>query len=437
MFNRTTIFTSALEFSKSELELRSKFQMINVALILSSMSLIFGIFSNLYKETYSIILIESSIICINILLFFVLRKSKNNFKIVSLIVSLQYSFFFLFLLYNYPPESLKFIWIFTYPIILLYFQDKKSSKYWMSFMVFMILIAPLQSLIEVSISQFQVVYLSFVLIIVSVIISFYQNKMDEARDIIFNQQKLLQEQIDELQNKDKLLGIQSKQAVMGEMISMIAHQWRQPLSTVTLSISDIQVKKLLGQDVKEEKICTTLQEISDTVVYLSETIDDFQTYFNPRKEINEVSINEVLKKAISFVKPRLDASSKITLELLSGEDEIIQTYANELIQVVLNILNNAIDELENLDKDTLTIRVELKNEGDDFLLSIKDNAQGIKEENIDTIFEPYFSTKDKNGTGLGLYMSQMIMQKQFNSKIEVSSSDQGTNFYMRVPKKLS
>jgi len=435
MFN-IKVFTSGWNFNESEIDLRSKFQMINIALILSSLSLVFGILSNVYKEAYEIIPLELSIILVNIILFFILRKIKTSFKVISFLVSMQFSFFFLFLLYAYPPETLKFIWVFTYPIILLYFQNKKAGKYWMTFMVIMILIAPIQSIVTVYISQFQATYLSFVLIVVSVIITFYQNKIDEARELIFDQQRLLKSQIDELQKKDNLLSVQSKQAVMGEMISMIAHQWRQPLSSVTLSISDIQVKKLLGQKVEEKKICDTLQNISDTVVYLSETIDDFQTYFNPNKEINEISIREVVSKAISFVNPRLD-SSKITVELLCKQDEIIETYSNELVQVLLNILNNAVDELEKLDNDYLHICVELINEKEYFLLSIKDNANGIAKEKLNSIFEPYYSTKGKNGTGLGLYMSQMIMQKQFHSEIEVNSSNKGTDFYMRVPKKLS
>jgi signal transduction histidine kinase len=436
MFKNKNIFTSGWEFQKSELNLRSKFQMINIALLLSSMSLIFGILSNVYKETYDIIILECFIIAVNGIVFLYLRKCKDSFKVVSLVVSAQYSLFFLYLYYGYPPESLKFIWLFTYPIILLYFQEKKHAKYWMLFIVSMILIAPLQTFVEVDFSLFQSIYLSVVLMVVSVIIMFYQNKMDEAKDLIFEQQKQLQRQIDELTQKDKLLTIQSKQAVMGEMISMIAHQWRQPLSTVTLSISDIQVKKMLGTELDDEQLDDTLQSISDTVVYLSETIDDFQTYFNPNKEIHTIGIVSLINKAVNFTLPRLK-NSKIIIDFKSTNDEKIETYTNELIQVILNILNNAIDELEKLSREKLSIIIDLEDRRDSFILSIIDNADGIDSENIESIFEPYYSTKGKNGTGLGLYMSQMIMQKQFDSKIEVSSSKDGSCFSMRVPKKLS
>jgi len=436
MLNNKKIFTSGWDFKKSEQNLKNRFQMINVALLLSSLSLVFGIFSNMYKETYEIIPLEGSIIVINTVLFFILRRCRKGFKIVSPIVSIQYALFFLFLYYSYPPEALKFIWLFTYPIVLLYFQEKKYARYFMIFVISMILVSPFQPLVAVQFSAFQAIYLAVVLAVVSVIITFYQSKMDEAKSLIIDQQVQLQGQIDELVSKDKLLSVQSKQAVMGEMISMIAHQWRQPLSTVTLTISDIQLKKLLGTKVEEETLDKTLQEISDTVVYLSDTIDDFQTYFAPNKEINEVTIDEIIEKVINFTKARLKGT-EIVIDYKAVNDKVIETYSNELIQVILNIINNAIDELVEMKKSNPLITIYIRDQDEDFELIIKDNAGGIKAEKIEEIFEPYYSTKGKNGTGLGLYMSQMIVQKQFNSKIEVISSPKGSIFSMVIPKKLS
>ena len=436
MLKINDFFTSAWEFSEEELDLKSKFQMINVALILSSFGLFVGIISNLIKDISGLIPLELFLLFINVMLFFTLRYCKKSFKFVSMIETVQFTFLFLFLVYVSEPSQLKHIWIFTYPIVLLYFQNEKNATYWVVLMVVMLMAVPLQPFVEVSYSIFQVSYISVVLIIISVIIYFYQKKMDEAKGLILKQQEELKIKVNELTQKDKLLSVQSKQAVMGEMISMIAHQWRQPLSTVTLSISDLQVKKLLGTKIEEEFFDKTLQDISDTVVYLSDTIDDFQTYFQPNKEINTVSINELVQKAINFTKARVEGTN-IAIIFDSKIDEEIQTYSNELIQVILNILNNAIDELLELESDNLTISITLKDVHHSFYLSIEDNASGIDSENIESIFEPYYSTKGKNGTGLGLYMSQMIMQKQFNSKIEVSSSKNGSIFSLRVPKKLT
>jgi len=436
MLKIDNFFTSAWDFDAEELDLKSKFQMINVAIILSSIGLVFGIISNIIKDISGLIPLEFFLLSVNVVLFFTLRQCKKSFKFVSMVETVQFSFLFLFLVYVSEPSQLKHIWIFTYPIILLYFQNEKNATYWVVLMIFFLMLAPLQPFIEVSYSLFQVFYISVVLIIISIIIYFYQKKMDEAKDLILKQQEQLKITVTELTQKDKLLSVQSKQAVMGEMISMIAHQWRQPLSTVTLSISDLQVKKLLGTKIEDDLMDKTLQNISDTVVYLSDTIDDFQTYFQPNKEISSINISDLVNKAINFTKPRLEGS-RVVISFENRIDEKIQTYTNELIQVILNILNNAIDELLELEKEDLVIIVSLKDVHGNIYLSIRDNANGIPLESLESIFEPYYSTKGKNGTGLGLYMSQMIMQKQFNSKIEVSSSKNGSIFSLRVPKKLS
>ncbi|MEA1983810.1 MAG: HAMP domain-containing sensor histidine kinase [Campylobacterota bacterium] len=436
MFTKKNFFTSGWDFDESESDVKSKFQMVNIAIILSSLGLVFGIFGNIIQGTFEIIPIEITLIIVNVILFFVLRGCRKSFKIVAFIVTFQFTLLFLFLLYTNSIDSLKFIWIFTYPVILLYLQNEKYAKYWFLFMLFMIMVAPLQPFVEVAFSLFQVIYLSFVLIIISVIIGFYQKKMDEAKGLILKQQVLLESTVNELKEQETLLGIQSKRAVMGEMISMIAHQWRQPLSTVTLSISNLQVQKLLGEEIEDEVLDKALSDISDTVVYLSETIDDFKTYFSPNKELSSVKIEDIVKKVINFALPRLKGS-KIELEFDFQSEEEIRTYSNELIQVILNILNNAVDELIILNEDNAKITLSVVDLGNSYKLSIQDNARGIKKELLDSIFEPYYSTKGKNGTGLGLYMSQMIMQKQFNSKIEVSSSNKGSIFSILVPKKLT
>ena len=436
MFTNLKIFTSAWDFNDSEVSLKSKFQMINAALLLSTAGLIFGIIGNIYKNTYTIIPIELGMISLNVISFFVLRRCKKSFKLISFVIATQFGLLFLLLYYTFSPESLKFIWLFSYPIVLLYFQEKKDAKYWMAFVIGMILLGPIQPFIPIEFSMFQAIYISVVLVVVSVIIMFYQNRMDEARALIFEQQEQLQEQVNELTSKDKLLSVQSKQAVMGEMISMIAHQWRQPLSTVTLTVSDIQLKKMLGVEVPEEQMIGSLQEISDTVVYLSDTIDDFQTYFDPNKDITQASIDDVITKVLNFIHARVKGT-KIDIVYKSKNSEFIDMYQNELIQVILNIMNNAVDAHLEILKENPTVAIFVRDLETELELIIKDNAGGIEADKLEKIFEPYYSTKGKNGTGLGLYMSQMIIEKQFNSKIEVTSSHEGTTFSIKIPKKLS
>ncbi|MBU1927513.1 GHKL domain-containing protein [bacterium] len=458
-------FTSGWMLHESEEDLKSRYQMINIALILSGFAFIFGIVINTISDRLSFVLFESFLLIMNVMLFFLLRKNKEWFESISAVITAQCTLLMVFIIYNSEPTQMKYTWLFTYPIVLLYFQKRSNGVYWFIFLLLMLITAPLQSFIEVKYSLFQVMYISTVLIVVSVIVFFYQFKMNEARDLILEQQEkllnfnaelekqvhdktaelvevnLLLEQkvkskIEELIQKDKILTVQSKQAVMGEMISMIAHQWRQPLSTITLQISNLELKRLLGESVKEEEISKTLSEISDTIIYLSETIDDFKTYFHPDKELVEIEVHELLEKAINFVLPRLkDGSAKIVVE--KNENIMLKTYMNELLQVILNLLSNAIDVFSELKKIDGQIILNVEGDGESIIINVIDNAKGIDEENLPHIFEPYFSTKGKNGTGLGLYMSQMIIEKQFGGSIEVQTSSTGSTFSVKIPKIVS
>lgn len=339
-----------------------------------------------------------------------------------------------------------------------------SGIYWFVLFLFVILIAPLQTFIDVHYTLSQAVPIVVVLLGTAVFLFLYLFKMNESRELILKQQNdfldftvQLEKQVDEktaelqklnallerslenkeveLMQKDKLLTAQAKQAVMGEMINMIAHQWRQPLSTITLQIANYQFQQLLGENRKVRQVDKVLEEISNSILYLSDTVDDFQTYFAPNKEKNEIEIHELLQKAVYFVMPRLKESG-VEIVIDKKEEIIISTYMNEMIQVLLNLLNNAVDSLMEVKKDYPKIILYVENKVEKLLIFVQDNSTGISEENVLKIFEPYFSTKGKNGTGLGLYMSQMIIQKQFNGTISVQTSPSGSIFTVEIEKKL-
>ncbi len=429
-------FTSGWHFVDDD-ALKNRFQMMNIAIVLSSIAVLYGVFINfLVRDNHALGSFEFLLFCINICLLFLLRKDKQFYNLVSTLATTQFSILLILLVYISTPEDMKLLWFFTYPIVMLYMPKIKIFFVWFFFLIFMILLAPLQPFIAIHYTFFQLFYFTFVLIIASIIVYFYKRRMEEARSTILSQQNILKKQLEELKQKDKLLTIQSKQAVMGEMISMIAHQWRQPLSSVTLNISNFQVKRALNVKLSDEELDRVLNNISDTAVYLSDTINDFQTYFNPQKELKKIDVINLVKRVINFTLPRVK-DTNIEIKIDVEKPIIITTYVNEIIQVLLNILNNAIDEFIAMKVQTPKVVVRILNEEDNVLIEVHDNAGGIDENNIESIFEPYFSTKGKNGTGLGLYMSQMIMQKQFHTHIEVFSKDGSTVFKIRVPKTLS
>ncbi len=465
MFKLDGFFTSGWDFDEAEQDLKNRYQMVNIGILLSAGGLVYGIIGNYIRDIPGFIPIEITLLFMNFIMFFALRKYRHFFEFFAMTMTLQYTFLFLFLIYTGEPSDLKHLWIFTYPIILLYFQKTIHAVYWLVFILFMLVVAPLQSFVAIKYSMYQVTYISFVLVIISIIIYFYQRKIDEARSIVMEQQDMLrdfnselekqvrdktteltklneslelkvEQKLEELRSKDQILEAQSKQAVMGEMISMIAHQWRQPLSTITLQIANLQFKQLLGHDRSCKDIDEALSNISDTIVYLSDTIDDFQTYFHPDKEMQSIEIYDLLQRALNFVISRV-SDKGIKISISRSEDIEIKTYINELVQVVLNILNNAIDAHNEVKGKDPFINISAKKLGERVFIYIEDNAGGIASENLPHLFEPYFSTKGKNGTGLGLYMSQMIIEKQFGGEIGVETSKGGSLFTIKIPKNIA
>lgn len=458
------IFTSGWVFDESQHDIKNRYQMINIAILLSSGGLIYGIIGNFLRNIEGFIPIEAALLVMNLLMFFALRVNRRFFEFFAMVMTLQYTFLFLYLIYKGEPQDFKHLWVFTYPIILMYLEKTKYAVYWLLFMLFILIIAPLQNIVDVKYSIYQVTYISFVLIIVSVIIYFYQRRINEAKNTILDQQQLLlsfnlelekkvydktqelmrlneslelkvEQKLEELRKKDRILEIQSKQAVMGEMISMIAHQWRQPLSTITVQIANLQIRHMLGNRISVQEVEKALGDISDTIVYLSDTIDDFQTYFRPDKELSEIEIHELLQRAVNFVASRVN-NKKMKISINKHTSIRVRTYINELVQVVLNILNNAIDAHGEGKNPEPYIDLYTESAEDTITIYVQDNAGGIDEQNLPRLFEPYFSTKGKNGTGLGLYMSQMIIQKQFGGEITVQNTPQGALCAVKIPKNM-
>ncbi len=237
---------------------------------------------------------------------------------------------------------------------------------------------------------------------------------------------------EELQETNKILLAQSKQAAMGEIIGMIAHQWRQPISVISMAVNNIMIDIELD-DLKEESIKECSNEILNEAKYLSQTIDDFRNFFKPNKE-KEIFLVQKLFDDIYRLIGKSFENNDIELDFLGDTAIEINTYKNELLQVFINILNNAKDALVASHTEIRKVTLHTYKKEDRVIFEFCDNAGGIKEEFMDRIFEPYFSTKDeKNGTGIGLYMSKTIMEKHIQGGIWAENRGDGACFMLEVP----
>ncbi|MFA9374411.1 MAG: sensor histidine kinase, partial [Poseidonibacter sp.] len=248
------------------------------------------------------------------------------------------------------------------------------------------------------------------------------NKIVGVVSNIYNKTRY-KEYEEENEKKEKLLIQQSKMAAMGEMLENIAHQWRQPLSMISTCSSGISLQKEFGT-LSDEILVDSLKTITDTTVYLSQTIDDFKNFFERDKQKINFNINENTNKTLNLIDMSFAGNN---IEVIKDyKDEIeIRSYNNEFMQVLLNIINNAKDAIlsnEMIKEKRKIIHISIYKQNDNAVIEIKDNAGGIPSEVIDKIFEPYFTTKHQSqGTGIGLFMTREIIVKHMEGKIEVEN----------------
>jgi len=255
---------------------------------------------------------------------------------------------------------------------------------------------------------------------------------------IINDEKLtIQKQINiEIQKnkqKDEKLIEQSRMAQMGEMISIIAHQWRQPLGAISATCANIRVKLELDlldfstPKKKEESLEFFLEKLSNVNHYVQElttTIDDFRNFYKPNRKKVTTTMKNVVDKSIAVIGSSLSNDAIEIITSYHGEEEII-IHEHELMQVVLNILKNAHDNFLERETQSPVIMIEVTSR----MIKISDNGGGVDEGIINDIFNPYFSTKDeKNGTGLGLYMSKTIVEEHHHGSLSVKNLNDGSCF---------
>ena len=245
-----------------------------------------------------------------------------------------------------------------------------------------------------------------------------------------------------LKEQEEHLISQMRHAAMGEMIGMIAHQWRQPLAAISSTSIDMKMQSEFENfdlQLKEEAqkyeayINNGLDEINELVQNLTTTIDDFRNFFKPNKELITVKLENVITKSLKIIKASILGDNIELIEEHKSKEEV-ELYDNEMMQVILNILKNAQDNFKEKSIKNPYIKIAVV----DRTISICDNGGGIPEHIIYNIFEPYFSTKDeKNGTGLGLYMSKTIVEDHHNGKLSAENRDDGVCFTIELNSELS
>ena len=237
----------------------------------------------------------------------------------------------------------------------------------------------------------------------------------------------------ELEEKQKIIFLQSRMASLGQMLGNIAHQWRQPLTELNLSLFNL--KKAFENENKKE-IENLYSNSKNLILGMSSTIDDFTNFFAPKKQKEAFLINQSINEALKILNRVLE-DENINIKFDIVKDLEIFGVKNELTQVLLNLINNSKDAFvqKNITKKEITIKTH-KNTKDNFVyLEYLDNAQGLRKELFDKIYEPYFTTKHQSiGTGLGLFICKIIIENSFKGEIMHENISNGLKFTLKFPK---
>jgi signal transduction histidine kinase len=257
----------------------------------------------------------------------------------------------------------------------------------------------------------------------------YRCQMEQINNELENR---VENEIAQRREKEQLLIHQSRLAAMGEMIESIAHQWRQPLNIIGIAIADVQMKNTLGL-LHDSEIESSSTIINKNLAFMSDTIDDFRNFFNTDKESHPFKPIEPIEEIFALLGEQLRYAN-ITYSIQKSCDQEIFGVVNEFKQVILNILNNAQDAIKSHRSSyDGEIYVTIRCDSHHLMIEIADNGGGVPTPILERIFEPYFTTKAQNkGSGIGLYMSKVIIEQHFNGKLSVSNTDVGAFFTLTM-----
>ncbi len=247
--------------------------------------------------------------------------------------------------------------------------------------------------------------------------------------------KKIHEEVAKSKKQEALLIHQSRSAAMGEMIGAIAHQWRQPLNALSIVQQNLELRYRLGT-LDPEFMASNLDKSDRLIQKMSSTIDDFRNFFKPNKNIQQFNIKKILTSSTELLDAQL-RNHMIVLAINCPDDMNVVGLEGEFSQVILNLINNAKDTLveRNIVNPAITITAN-KLGSDGFQIIVKDNAGGIPDAIFDKIYDPYFTTKEEGkGTGIGLYMSKIIIENNMGGSLHAYNDEDGANFVIKLKNK--
>jgi len=417
----------------------------------------------LSQHNYSQALFDIIYVLAGIFSYYTLYKNPQRYIAITRFIFFSSILISIFVLVNVHNSPMRFLWVATIIYTIFYLFDRKEGIFWTLYVVILLFSIILYNPNLLGIKWVDFIILITNIIVVTSIANWYAKiekestqRFIEAKNMLTKEvenktallkaktlelqelnntlEKRIAQKIEENRKHEEILFKQAKFAQIGEMINMIAHQWRQPLNAISATNVSLRVKLDENKTIEKKVLIEKLDRMANYIQDLSKTIDDFRLTYNENIHIDKINIKDIMDNVIELFKNDL-IYHNITIKKEYKCELTLELYRNEFTQVLINIIKNAEEAL--LVKQIKNPQIKLQTLCDQkfVYISIQDNAGGIEPSIIDKIFDPYFTTKSNlNGTGLGLYMSKIIIYEKLKGSFWVESKDGVTTFYIKIPK---
>lgn len=432
----TKLFTNFLHsghtFTYQQTSLKLRLSVLNFAMFLALLGLLLALPFNYTQNHFLLINLEMVVAAGLAILLILLRMRLGLLEVVlNGLMIISIIFFDLLILYT-EPEEMKFAWIYIFVSVFIYLKGYKDGLLWLLAYIGSVLImyALFSDFMAFSLSQ--LIYLIMILLISASLIAYFVYTIDRAQKLILLQKEDLERHSKELEDEcnamiaDKdiwqsELTQQMKFAQMGEMMSNIAHQWKQPLNSISVQAGSMRIDAVMDE-LQSEAVIENIDKINATLNYLSQTVDDFYDYFKPEHGIRTFESVDLIQSIIHLT----EAQAKVKGVLIQSDIDAftIEGYKNLMVQAIINFVHNAIDAFDDKSVAIKLIRISCKLDDEKMLITVLDSAGGIESDVVAHLFELYYTTKERGkGSGMGLAISKGIIEKQLHGKIRVFNRD--------------
>lgn len=422
--------TSGHKFSENENLLKFRFSLLNiimaVAALLNSVNFMVSIFGIIdFGRSFEGAIFIFGIV--NIFVIYLLRMKKSHYHYVVVFFIIASLVLFYFVLITRKEDEFRLIAFFLAIFVTYVLLGKKQGMSLSLLIMVSILVLSKKYDLELSPFAYSTFFTFFV--IFTIFLYFFISKIErDAVEFKLLNTKLkenVQKEVQQRKDQEVMLLRQCRMANMGQMLDSIAHQWRQPLMHINSILMNMDVA-LNNEKNNKKYLAEKTDEIADLTTYMSQTIEDFRGLFQLEENQKQFSLEDMVNDVLALMKNRFSGTS---VDYEADGDTVIYGYRSELIQVFIILLSNAIDALDKKTIEDKKITIKTSASMHRTNIAIMDNAGGILSENLEAIFLPYFTTKElTGGTGLGLYIAQIIVEQKMGGEISVSNTTDGAKF---------